>query len=133
MARQSMNVLNADQRMRILKMAMNLEQNNGVDAVLSAYDRILDRLGQGIFVPPIIESGVGELVEQFIESRLEAKEGTKVQASHFYEWFCDWYQDNGLPEADRPSQRGVGGYMRANREVKDSNVVFYLGIATKEG
>lgn len=125
------NTLDTAQRMKVFKMAMQLAEKEGVDAVLDAYDRILDRMGEGLFVIGTHDESVAELVEQFIADGCFARDGVKVQASIFYDAFTVWCAGRGVTGNAIPSHRKVGSFMRANKNVKDSNVVFYLDIEVR--
>lgn len=127
----SLNTFNPDHRMKILKMAMDLESARGVDGVLSAYDKMVDRIGEGMFILGGPDIKAASLVERFIEQMWDKKPGAKIQASRFYDALCSWCDDQGVEESDLPTLKRVGRVMRTMFDVRESNVVYYLGLEQK--
>jgi hypothetical protein len=125
--------LSTDQRLRVMRMAMSLEQGNGTDAVLSAFDRMMERICADGFQVVATDTFTASLVENFLEAEWVPVEKGKVQAKDFYERFRASCVRGGLSENEVPSMQRVGRVMRTTVQVHDSNVTYYLGIEPKEG
>ena len=127
-------ILDADQRMRLMKMAMKMEETNGVDRVLDAYDKMVERITDGRMPLGLSDGGdtATELLEGFLAERCVTGGESKLQAKVFYEAFLAWCQGKGMVKENIPTHRRVGGLLRTMYEVHESNVVYYLGINFKE-
>ncbi|MFA9396588.1 MAG: primase-like DNA-binding domain-containing protein [Halodesulfovibrio sp.] len=119
------------QRMSIMKKAVQMHGEEGVTAVVEAYDAMWGRIISSEGSAPTSHTFVGELVEKFIAECLElTADDRKLQAKDLYVAFIAWCKKEQVTST--PSQRAFGTEMVIRFERIKQNKYWYVGVALQK-
>lgn len=118
------------QRMSIMKKAVQMHGEEGVTAVVEAYDAMWGRIISGENTASTSSTYLGELIERFIEERLSiTSDNLRLQAKDAYNAFTDWCEKEQISPV--PSQRAFGTEMVLRFERIKQSKYWYIGVALR--
>lgn len=119
------------QRMSIMKKAVQMHGEEGVTAVVEAYDAMWGRIISSEASTPTSHTFVGELVEKFIAECLElTTDDRKLQAKDLYQAFVTWCEKKQVTSI--PTQRAFGTEMVIRFERVKQGTYWYIGMALQK-
>lgn len=115
-------------RLQIMKIAVKLEQERGIDAVLEAFDALEARILKG--TPSQNKAKTPRIIEKFIEQRLVACEGAKVKVGEVYKDFTKWCVEVEKIESTAiMSLRAFGEFLTPIFSKKVSNFTYLQNVS----
>jgi hypothetical protein len=120
-----------DRRMSVLKLAVRMNEEKGLDAVLEAYDALWGRLTTGEGLGITSEEFATSQVERFFSACVEVtnSDAHKVQHKVLFSAFKEWCASEGEHAI---GMRKFGGIVASLVDKHISCVTWYMGIRLKE-